>query len=132
MSNLNVFPGRGSWFSAVHPCEAPDDSREVRAEGGQFGIRGAAGAFPLPVFPDCGRRRGRLLFGKSGYVFGNIAIHLDYRICDVKIGTGASGNNYGRNAAFFIKKTGAFNEGSDRLLFPADHALHQLVAYHRN
>ena len=61
---------------------------------------------------------------------GTVAVHLDYRVCNVKICTGTSGYHYRGDACFLKKASGPLDKGGDGLLVPADHLLHQLVPYH--
>ena len=72
----------------------------------------------------------RLFSGKFRNILRHIAVHLQDGVRNVKVRAGASGNQDGGNAAFFIEETGALDERGDGFLLPADHPLHQLVADH--
>ena len=63
-------------------------------------------------------------------IYRPVTIHLDDPVCNVEKSTGASGYQNRRNPGLLIQITGSLQKRCDRLFFPADDLLHQVISDH--
>ena len=62
---------------------------------------------------------------------GTVTVHLNNRVSNVEIRSGASRYHNGRDSALFIEPFCSFNKGGNGFFIPADYLLHQFVPDHK-
>jgi len=71
------------------------------------------------------------LLGKVRDIKWHVLIHLQNQICNMKIGSRASGYDDGRNTILFKEHSGTLDKWCDWFFVAVDNALHQFVADHK-